>query len=61
MSQLGHSMIFSPDPIIEYDTITCGHCQKVTILESAISLDSILKFCIKCKKYVCIECLEECR
>jgi hypothetical protein len=55
----GQATIFSPDGIIERDTFTCHHCQKVVTVKplqdpSAIEYGGTCKGCMR---FICAPCV----
>lgn len=53
----GKGMIFSPDPYIEYETMTCAHCQKIMPLAAGQGPKDVGGVCTKCNSVICPECV----
>lgn len=57
----GYAIITSPDGIVEMDTITCGHCNRVRHRKPLPggrmqALDDISVKCLGCGKRQCFDC-----
>ena len=49
----GYSIITGPQPVVEQDTFTCGHCCKVTFLPPKCQPEHRCKVCYS---YICEGC-----
>ena len=59
----GYSLLVDPETgTVENDTMTCAHCQKVTLLKAMVRPDEQGGFCRKCMALVCKDCAgKECK
>lgn len=54
----GWVCITEPDaPVVEMDTFTCGHCNKVVQVKVKASPDELGGYCYCCTKMVCPLCV----
>jgi hypothetical protein len=42
--------------IIEHDTFTCSHCQRVTQVPPKANPDDFGDFCRTCMRMICVQC-----
>lgn len=56
----GQLLVFSPDaPLVEADTFTCCHCQRVVAMHDRTGKKVDLGgFCLKCMKPTCGPCVD---
>lgn len=53
----GYIIITDPDaPTVEFDTITCAHCNRIVIVKPKEDPASLGGFCGMCTKYICSAC-----
>lgn len=53
----GYRLIVDPDrPVVEADTITCGHCQRVTVVKPFEDAASSAGLCRLCDRIICPRC-----
>jgi hypothetical protein len=56
----GHATIFNPDgPTVEFDTMTCGHCQRVTQIGPGQRPEDIGGLCKCCFSLICGPCVDK--
>lgn len=56
----GYLTIIEPGkPIVEHDTVTCCHCNRVTVIKHGCKPDELGGFCQLCMGYTCPECAKE--
>jgi hypothetical protein len=69
----GYATIFDPDrPLVERDTITCSHCQRIVFVKPGTGATTYLfpqmqgpdkeepgAFCTTCMSAICIQCCAE--
>jgi hypothetical protein len=56
----GYLVINDPDkPLVEYDTVTCCHCNKVTIIPHRCDPSELGGFCTMCMGYTCKDCADK--
>jgi hypothetical protein len=54
----GYAVINDPDgPLVESDTITCSHCQRIVFMKPGVTQDSG-GFCRMCMKCICGPCVD---
>jgi uncharacterized protein YprB with RNaseH-like and TPR domain len=53
----GYGVITEADgKLIEHDTFTCAHCQRVTIVPAKAKPDDFGDFCRNCMRMICVRC-----
>lgn len=53
----GYLTINEPDkPLIEHDTFTCGHCNKIVIVPHKAKASDCGGFCLCCMTTICSNC-----
>ncbi len=52
----GYLVITGPESVEEYDTFTCGHCQRVVVVKHKAQASDLGGMCRLCMKLVCAEC-----
>lgn len=69
----GYATIVDPDiPLVECDTVTCGHCQRIIFLKPGAGITTYLirhrnhqvteeagAFCRVCMRAVCLRCHDD--
>lgn len=54
----GYACITEPDrPIIERDTMTCNHCQRIVHVPVNNKIEEVGDFCRGCMKVICLRCV----
>lgn len=54
----GHGTVFNPDgPTTETDTMTCGHCQKITEIKAGQRPEDCGGLCKVCMQLICEVCV----
>lgn len=47
----------SPDGVVEHDTFTCAHCQRVTVVRHRARGEDMGGLCRLCYKLICPACV----
>lgn len=53
----GQFVCSSPDAVQEFDTFTCGHCNKVKMVQHKQRPEDIGGVCKMCMKLICEHCV----
>jgi hypothetical protein len=56
-TQIGHSVTTGPNGIVEADSYTCYHCNRVTFLKAFEHPDQLGARCTCCDKLICPSCV----
>jgi hypothetical protein len=67
----GYAVITAPDEIVEHDTITCGHCNKIVRVKAGTGATVYIiptfngppkeeagAFCRQCMRAICLPCCD---
>jgi hypothetical protein len=54
----GYAIRAGEDGVREWDTFTCGHCQRVTLVEARQDPSKLGGFCRVCMKHICGPCAD---
>lgn len=56
----GYLTINDPEkPLIEHDTFTCGHCNRITIVPHKANPEDIGGLCKVCMQLICPQCVND--
>lgn len=53
----GYAVTTGPDGVVERDTITCGHCQKVVFIPPKADPADLGGLCKMCMTHICEPCV----
>ena len=55
----GYATIISPEqPVVEFDSVQCAHCQYITLIQSRNDIAEKLGFCLMCMQHLCGPCAD---
>lgn len=55
----GYAVIVDPSaPLVEMDTITCCHCQRVVVIKASADVLEKTGWCMRCMKATCGPCAD---
>lgn len=52
----GVGLAFGPDAVVEVETSTCAHCQRITDIPSRRQMQNVVDVCRNCMRLICDEC-----
>lgn len=52
----GYAVLTSPEGVKEWDTLTCGHCQRVVDIKPLTPLSEVGGHCRACDHFICFNC-----
>jgi hypothetical protein len=53
----GVGTYFNCDGVVEVETSTCAHCQRMTDIPSRRKMQDVVDICRGCMKLICLECV----
>ena len=58
-SPQGYARVSGPDGVVERDTFTCHHCQRIVFVAPKADPSTLGGFCRLCMKHICGPCAHE--
>lgn len=52
----GYAQLVGPEGNKEWDTLTCGHCQRIVQIRPFCPLEEVGGHCRPCNKFLCPDC-----
>jgi len=53
----GVAAIFGPFDVVEHETFTCAHCQRITLVPHKAKAEQLGGICYGCFKLICDQCV----